>query len=279
MSHATLPDSDRTALADARPLGPVDATERIEFTVVLRRRSPLPKDLVDGTRIVSRDELAARFGADPANVDNVKAVFRTAGIAVSDVHIGPRRLSCDGPADAVSALFATELRRTRSTDPRTGQPVEHRSRSGNPGMPSVLDGIVVAVFGLDDRPQAQGNLRRQTPSGQRQESRGRSRSTNRGPRPGTPCSSPRRDGRVGDDQPRHRDQIGVANSSTIHLRIVSDRAAWCGTLAANVQHEVQRHLTTPAVHPTALGDRVIFGSLLPARRLTRSHGPRHDVRE
>ena len=108
--------------------------------------------------------MGERFGADPADVDSVRAVFEAAGVTVSDVHTGSRRMSCTGPSSAVSALFATELRRMRSTDPRTGQPVEHSSRSGELGVPSALDGIVVGVFGLDSRPQARGNVRRPTRS-------------------------------------------------------------------------------------------------------------------
>ncbi|HEY1575150.1 MAG TPA: S53 family peptidase [Pseudonocardiaceae bacterium] len=153
-----LPGSARTTLTDAAsPL--VDPDERVEFTAVLRRRAHLPGDLVETMNTVSRTELGDRFGADPDDVAAVRAVFEAAGVTVTGDHPGSRRLSAEGPAAAVTALFGTELRRATSVDPTSGASVRHRARTGELRVPSALDGVVVAVLGLDDRPQVRAYVR------------------------------------------------------------------------------------------------------------------------
>ena len=68
-----------------------------------------------------------------------------------------------GSAAAVAAVFGTTLTRTSSPDPVTGAAVGHRHRTGELTIPAVLDGIVVAVLGIDDRPQARAQFRIATP--------------------------------------------------------------------------------------------------------------------
>ena len=156
--HITLPGSARIA-AVGTGLGPVDPAEQVDFTVVLRRKADLPRDLVEGPQTISPAELADQFGAEAADIDQVRSVFAAAGVSLTDVHHGSRRLSASGPAAAVQALFDTRLMSVRSIDPATGQPVEHRTRTGDLRVPSALSGIVVAVLGLDSRPQARAQVR------------------------------------------------------------------------------------------------------------------------
>jgi kumamolisin len=164
LHHVPLPGSARTALADVRRIGPVAPTEEVAFTVVLRRRADLPRDLVEGLDTVSRAELAMRYGADPDDVERVRTVFDAAGVRVVDVHPGSRRLSAVGPAAAVNALFSTELSLV-SNEPLVGDgPFEHRSRSGELRVPASVDGIIVAVLGLDNRQQVRPQMRVHPPT-------------------------------------------------------------------------------------------------------------------
>ena len=55
---------------------------------------------------------------------------------------------------ALSETFGAQLTMVRSPHPNHRQPVEHRYREGGLQVPAVLDGIVLAVLGLDNRPQA-----------------------------------------------------------------------------------------------------------------------------
>jgi kumamolisin len=60
---------------------------------------------------------------------------------------------------ALASMFKTSLRLVTSTRP-DGSVTWHRYREGGLQVPAQLDGIVVAVLGLDNRPQVQPRLRR-----------------------------------------------------------------------------------------------------------------------
>jgi kumamolisin len=137
----------------------VDPAQRVEFTAVLRRRAELPGELVEGRETLTQSQLGDRFGADPADVAVVRSAFEAAGITVLAEYPASRRITAAGPASAVSALFGTTLSVAHSTDPTSGDTVEHRVRSGELGVPAALGGVVVAVLGLDGRPQVRAHVR------------------------------------------------------------------------------------------------------------------------
>ena len=130
--------------------------ERIELTLVLRRRAELDASTVAGGTLSSA-QLAERFGADPADVDALRAALP--GIEILDVDAASRRVRIAGTAEQLADLFGVRLTRVRSADPSTGAPIEHRQREGPLSVPESLAGIVVAVLGLDDRPQTRAHLR------------------------------------------------------------------------------------------------------------------------
>ena len=154
-----LPGSERTAAAKGRPTGPLAGSARIEVTLVLRRRAPLPQALVEGPDTVVRSDLAERYGADPADIELVRTVLSGNGIQVTDVDPGSRRVKAAGTADQMAAAFGTRLSMAVSPDPTNGAPVEHRHREGILQLPAELLDVVTAVLGLDTRPQARANLR------------------------------------------------------------------------------------------------------------------------
>jgi kumamolisin len=155
--RVTLPGSERGPVAGLQTLGPVDPAERIELTLVLRRRAELDEQSVqDGA--LSRAELAERFGAAPADVAAVRQAVVAVGGDVLEVDPASRRVRVAGPAGTLSTLFGTSLQRARSTAPTGVGQVEHRFRQGSLSLPAELGDVVVAVLGLDDRPQARTNL-------------------------------------------------------------------------------------------------------------------------
>ncbi len=91
-SRVSLPGSDRAPLGDADILGPAAAEASIEVTVVLRRRAELPPDPAPGG--LSRAQLAARYGADPADVALVDDVVTRPGATVTQADPASRRLRC-----------------------------------------------------------------------------------------------------------------------------------------------------------------------------------------
>jgi kumamolisin len=156
----SLPGSERALLDGAVVLGPVDPGERIEVTLVTRRRAELPAELVSGPQVLSRDELAARYGTDPADVDLIGSVLAPYGIEVSEADPAGRRVTATGSARALAEAFGASLSRVRSGHPAAAEGVaEHRYRVGSLHVPAELARVVTAVLGLDDRPQARGHAR------------------------------------------------------------------------------------------------------------------------
>ena len=143
-----VPGSVRMPIPGAEVVGPVDPGEWAEVTVVLRRRAPLPT----GERM-GRDELADRYGADPADVELVRSAVEAAGAEVVRVDPASRRIRVAGPVGTLAELFATELQQARVPD---GQLV--RQRTGALSVPAGLADAVVAVLGLDDRPQGRSRV-------------------------------------------------------------------------------------------------------------------------
>lgn len=151
-----LPGSHREPLEQAQWLGPVPPDTPIEVTLVLRRRAELPAEQFAGG--VSSAQLAERFGADPADVDIVSRTVTQAGAQVIEIDPASRRVRVSSTAGTLEALFGTTLERARVTD-TDGDSRELRHRTGELSVPAPLAGVVTAVLGLDDRPQARTRLR------------------------------------------------------------------------------------------------------------------------
>jgi kumamolisin len=154
-----LPGSEREPLAGVQDIGPVDENERIEVTLVTRRRAGLPTELVIGPETISPDELANNYGTDPADIDRVREILTGYGLEVTSTHPGSRRIKVAGTAAQFSRAFGTTLRRVSSPDLIGTGRVEHRYREGRLMVPAGLENIVLAVLGLDDRPQASPHFR------------------------------------------------------------------------------------------------------------------------
>jgi kumamolisin len=161
-SLVRLAGSERGSLPGVTDTAPLDTQERAEVTVVLRRRAELPEEIVTGPAVLSRDELAARYGADPADVDLVRQELSGRGLEVTDVQAVTRRVKVAGTLGDLSSAFGTTLRQVSSPDPRGRGRVNHRYREGPLFVPAALDGVVTAVLGLDTRPQAQPHFRPQS---------------------------------------------------------------------------------------------------------------------
>lgn len=146
-----------------RVAGPLPDDEIVEATLVLRRRGDAPDPR--GGEVLSRAELADRYGADPADIDLVTRTVSAAGATVESIDPGSRRIRITGPASALGGLFGTSLERVSVPDlpgePSAGEPrvTEVRCRSGELSVPSALGGVITAVLGLDTRPQGRPHFR------------------------------------------------------------------------------------------------------------------------
>lgn len=155
-----LPGSERTELPGAQPAGPIDESATITVTLMLRRRAEVPDSLVTGPETVTLAELGARYGANPADVEAVTSALQQLGLTVTETRPESRRVKASGTIAAMSAAFGTTLSLVSSAHPDGSGSVTHRYRSGGLSVPAELSGIVTAVLGLDDRPQARPQFRR-----------------------------------------------------------------------------------------------------------------------
>jgi kumamolisin len=156
--YVKVPGSDREPLPGAVKAAPCDPREAVEVAVVLRPR-PLgpqlkPRDqLVARRERLTRDEHEARYGADPADVKLVEEFARAHHLTVSTVNLSARTVKLTGTAENVSKAFQVELAQFHHSKGT------YRGRSGPVYVPEHLDRVVVAVLGLDNRPQAQAHYR------------------------------------------------------------------------------------------------------------------------
>src|SRR3981081_1401976 len=104
-SFVPLPGSEREALPDVQDAGPLDEAERIDVTLVTRRRAALPADLVQGPATISREELARAPGTAHAALEGVRDVRSGYGLEITSTDAGSRRVKVAGPASALSQAF------------------------------------------------------------------------------------------------------------------------------------------------------------------------------
>ena len=163
-----LPGSERSELPGATPVqAGRDDTQVITVTVLLRRRAQVPTELVEGPETISASELGERYGADPADAQLVSEVLGSYGLTVTEYHLASRRLKVSGTIAAMEAAFGTTLTEVTSPHPDGSGSVRHRYRTGGLSVPAQLSGIITAVVGLDDRPQARAQFRRAPGAGSR----------------------------------------------------------------------------------------------------------------
>jgi len=158
-----LPGSARRPLAGAKVVGAVDPAQRIEITLQIRRR---PGSDLDATvdristqplaarRYLTRAELASQAGADPADIARIDSFAHDHGLTVVEADAARRTVKLSGTIADVSAAFGAKLRRYKSGS------ISYRGRTGSLTIPAELNGIILRVLGLDDRPVAKTHYRR-----------------------------------------------------------------------------------------------------------------------
>jgi kumamolisin len=163
-----LSGSERTELPGAAPsTAPLDNSQVITVTVLLRRRAAVPRALVEGPETISTAQLGEQYGATEDDARQVGEVLGGYGLTVTETHLASRLLKVSGTIAALQSAFGTTLSSVTSPHPDGNGDVQHRYRTGTLSVPAALDGIVTAVLGLDDRPQARAQFRRGRAAGPR----------------------------------------------------------------------------------------------------------------
>lgn len=150
-----LPGSERPERPGFRAHGGLAPDARVDATLVLRRREALPESAF--AQPLTRDELAQRYGASPEDVALVRTTLEGLGLTIDEVDAGARRVRVSGPVQTVARVFGTDLAESTKEDADDAR--TYRQRSGGLSIPAALSGVVTAVLGLDDRPQARAQFR------------------------------------------------------------------------------------------------------------------------
>jgi kumamolisin len=163
-SYQRLAGSERRPSSEGTLLGAADLDESFSVTIVLRRRPdgpPLPDHSHFATTPPSQrqrlpaDEFAARYGAAQEDIDRVTAFAREHGLTVVEANAARRAVVVSGTTRQMNQAFAVTLGRYQhEITPARNQ--QHRSetyrgRDGFVHIPTELAGIILGVFGLDNR--------------------------------------------------------------------------------------------------------------------------------
>jgi kumamolisin len=148
-----LAGSERAPLPESTRLARSEPDQRVDVTVVLRRRGPLPEPGSPGRAPLHPHQLEAIAGADPADIARLEGFAHGHGLDVVAASPARRSVVLSGTVAALEAAFGTEL---WLYDIDGGR---FRGRQGPLTIPEDLAGAVEGVFGLDERPQARPHFR------------------------------------------------------------------------------------------------------------------------
>jgi kumamolisin len=143
--------------AEARYLGPHEGSEPIDITLVLRRRGDHPAPASWPHRASSqRGEFGAKWGADPADVENVRSFARQHGLQETGCEPHRRVIHLRGTPQTLQQAFGVTLGQYQFEDGGAVMIGCH----GQATLPANLSSQVIAVLGLDKRPVARPHFRR-----------------------------------------------------------------------------------------------------------------------
>jgi kumamolisin len=130
------------------------ATGKVTVSVILRRKQQLDPSLFGKVRL-SRAEFSRRHAADPADLKQIHAFAKEFGLTVGRDTPKPERRTVllSGTVAAMQKAFGVQLGHA-AVDGTT-----YRIREGGIHIPASLSKIIVAVLGLDNRPQAKPHFR------------------------------------------------------------------------------------------------------------------------
>jgi kumamolisin len=161
-ARTELPGSERRPPEVGRRIGPADPNEIVDVTVVLRRdpgsrASPIRGFLEPGgsarRRFVRREDFPTAYGASAEDVGVVRSFARSSGLEVVGEDRARRVVHLSGTVARLAAAFGASLDRY---DHPAGA---FRARTGPLRVPVDLRDRLVAVLGLDNRPQARTHFR------------------------------------------------------------------------------------------------------------------------
>src|SRR5271166_1959597 len=160
-ARSAIEGSKREFSPGHKRVGEVDENETVTVTVYLRGQGSLDwiaeqeRQPLGEQRHISREEWAETHGADPDDIAAVRSFAADHGLTVAEESPARRMMRLSGMLAAVSSAFGVEeLALFKTPEGET-----YRARRGELTVPSQLHGIILAVLGIDNRPQAKPHMR------------------------------------------------------------------------------------------------------------------------
>ncbi len=160
-NFVAIPGSERKPVSGARVIRNCHPDQTIEVSIRLRSKaeaklqelkSALAKP---GFKHLSRSGFANSYGADQADLDQIKKFAQEFGLKVIETgnELARRTVMVSGTVSNLQKAFQVELKEYSHSKGN------FRGRVGPVSVPTDYAGIITGVFGLDNRPQAQPHFR------------------------------------------------------------------------------------------------------------------------
>ena len=162
-ARVVLPGSEKAPPPNAVPRKATSVKSQVTVSVIVKRKEPLKINRrggrASGPVRVSRAEYKKHHSADPDAIKKVKAFAREFNLKVVDdpTQAVRRTVQLTGTAADMQKAFGVVL------EQKLINGEEHRVREGGINLPESLTGVVEAVLGLDNRPQARPHFRHRKP--------------------------------------------------------------------------------------------------------------------
>lgn len=157
-----LAGSERAALPGSKVIASANPDEVIQVSLRLRPHTAINSSELQkrGAQAASErqhlthEEYEQRHGANPDDISKVEQFAHENRLAVVEASAARRTVVLSGTVATFSSAFEVELKQYEHEGTR------FRGRVGAVHIPQELAGIVIGVFGLDNRPQAKPHFRR-----------------------------------------------------------------------------------------------------------------------
>jgi kumamolisin len=149
-----IPGSNKEPVPNSRVIAAAPKDDRLEVTVRLRPRTPLPdaKDMLRASAspmpVMSHEEFEARHGTTEKDFAAIRKFAKAHNLTVVRESSARRTAILGGTVEDFNAAFQVQLK--TYAYPRG----TYRGRTGEVHIPAELGDIVEGVFGLDNRPVA-----------------------------------------------------------------------------------------------------------------------------
>ncbi|MGD0214768.1 MAG: S53 family peptidase [Terriglobales bacterium] len=159
---AVIPGSERKPVRGARLTHNSHPDQTIEVSIRIRSKAEAKREELKSALAksafehLSRAEYEKVYGADPADVEQIKRFAQEFGLKVQEngTELARRTVMVSGTVSNLQKAFNVELK--EYSHPKGN----FRGRSGPISVPAEYADIITGVFGLDNRPQAEPHFRR-----------------------------------------------------------------------------------------------------------------------